>query len=583
VTVFTLTATAADQVTGQSGQAAQSFTVAASGPAVIAAAAGPWTGAGQGTRTLAVAPSAAGNLLVLEFSGGGGGAVSALSAGVAGGGVTTWQRACGYLDTGDHLLAEIWYGVVTAPGGATVTVTNASAATEWDRLQAREYTASGTSLTWQLAAASPAPPVTSASPSGSGAAVTFPALAGTGLYVAAAQSAWGTLTAGTSPGYAYAVTDQHLLTAWNPAASAPPACTSSDSGDRWARCGALLTASSTSVQLAVTTATLPGGVAGQSYSQSLAATGGVPPYTWSVTAGTLPAGLSLSGGGVISGTPPAAGTSSFTVRVTDGASSTATRLLGITVTASPPVVFTGAYPPDAHATYMAPALDPQISLAGNTHAPYVDLDVWGPVGGETVASTIYSVRNWSIAASMSNGNGSVTCFPNCGLAFPVSLPWNNWSYFISGWDETMDAATAQTASACYDNWVDNTLVNPVTGQAIVEIMLHFDFRNRGAGPWYAQGVQFGGYTVNGIAIPVTTWNLAYSGTAVFWNLVDAGGAITSLPAGAVDLLAMNRYLVSHGFISATCHHTGISIGYEICDTGGAVRNYRYNNLWCYAA
>jgi hypothetical protein len=88
---------------------------------------------------------------------------------------------------------------------------------------------------------------------------------------------------------------------------------------------------------AVSTASLPNGVTGSAYSQTLTATGGTTPYTWAIAAGTLPAGLNLSAAGVISGTPTAAGTSSFTVRVTDSATpaATATQALSLTITAAP--------------------------------------------------------------------------------------------------------------------------------------------------------------------------------------------------------------------------------------------------------
>ncbi|MEX2612245.1 MAG: Ig domain-containing protein, partial [Gaiellaceae bacterium] len=49
----------------------------------------------------------------------------------------------------------------------------------------------------------------------------------------------------------------------------------------------------------------------------LAATGGVPPYTWSRVSGKLPNGLSLSSSGTISGTPTKRGTYTFKVRVRD--------------------------------------------------------------------------------------------------------------------------------------------------------------------------------------------------------------------------------------------------------------------------
>ena len=70
--------------------------------------------------------------------------------------------------------------------------------------------------------------------------------------------------------------------------------------------------------LAVTTASLPDGVISTAYSESLTATGGDGSYTWTVTVGTLPAGLSLATDGTISGTPTTAGTSNFTVQVESG-------------------------------------------------------------------------------------------------------------------------------------------------------------------------------------------------------------------------------------------------------------------------
>jgi hypothetical protein len=89
--------------------------------------------------------------------------------------------------------------------------------------------------------------------------------------------------------------------------------------------------------LGVTTSTLPAATKGISFSQQLKATEGKPPYTWAVTAGALPGGLTLaSSTGVISGTPAVAGTFNFTVKATDAASQTASKDLSINV-APPPL------------------------------------------------------------------------------------------------------------------------------------------------------------------------------------------------------------------------------------------------------
>jgi uncharacterized repeat protein (TIGR03803 family) len=65
------------------------------------------------------------------------------------------------------------------------------------------------------------------------------------------------------------------------------------------------------------TSTLPGGTVGDLYVQTITAAGGTGSFTFSMTGGTLPTGLTLSSGGVLSGTPTSAGTFSFTVTATD--------------------------------------------------------------------------------------------------------------------------------------------------------------------------------------------------------------------------------------------------------------------------
>jgi Putative Ig domain len=84
--------------------------------------------------------------------------------------------------------------------------------------------------------------------------------------------------------------------------------------------------------LSITTSSpLPPGTVGTSYSRTLAATGGTAPYTWSLASGSLPGGLSLSSGGVISGTPAVEGTFNFTIRVTDTAQQNSQKAFSLTI------------------------------------------------------------------------------------------------------------------------------------------------------------------------------------------------------------------------------------------------------------
>jgi len=90
--------------------------------------------------------------------------------------------------------------------------------------------------------------------------------------------------------------------------------------------------------------TLPGGSQGTPYSQQITATGGTAPYTFALTAGTLPAGITLSASGLLSGTPTVAGTFPITVTATDSAACTGSQayslVIGsptqVTITINPP-------------------------------------------------------------------------------------------------------------------------------------------------------------------------------------------------------------------------------------------------------
>ena len=85
--------------------------------------------------------------------------------------------------------------------------------------------------------------------------------------------------------------------------------------------------------LTISTSTLPNGVPGSPYRGQLAATGGIGPYSFAVTGGTLPAGITLSSSGLLSGRPSTVlGPSTFTVSVTDAQVTPATATKSLTLT-----------------------------------------------------------------------------------------------------------------------------------------------------------------------------------------------------------------------------------------------------------
>jgi hypothetical protein len=144
-----------------------------------------------------------------------------------------------------------------------------------------------------------------------------------GLSLSASGTISGTPTASGSFAFSAKVTDS----------TTPTAQTATQS--------LTITIEATVVAVQITTTSVPAGQTGTAYSTTLTATGGTTPYSWSINSGALPAGLTLSSAGTISGTPTANGSSTFTVKVTDSTKptpKTATQSLSITIASTVPAV-----------------------------------------------------------------------------------------------------------------------------------------------------------------------------------------------------------------------------------------------------
>ena len=83
--------------------------------------------------------------------------------------------------------------------------------------------------------------------------------------------------------------------------------------------------------ITVNPATLPNGVIGTAYNQTITATGGTTPYTFAVISGTLPTSLNLATNGTLSGTPSQTGNFTFTVRATSANTCTGNRQYTIAI------------------------------------------------------------------------------------------------------------------------------------------------------------------------------------------------------------------------------------------------------------
>jgi YVTN family beta-propeller protein len=239
--------------------------------------------------------------------------------------------------------------------------------------------------------------------------------------------------------------------------------------------------------ITISTTTLPNGTVGLAYSQPLQATGGTPPYVWTVSSGSLPAGLSLSSTGVISGTPTNAAASSFTVTVTDANQNSTAEPLGITIvatqtptittqpasqtvnplqTATLSVVATGA-PSPTYQWYEGQAGDTSILIAGATNSSYTTPPLTTPTsywvqvsnGSGSAANSATATVSINLVCTLtvqgqgssgSSGPLSITATAVCtdlpGQSFTTSVAWGDGTAPATG---TATGSGTLTASHTY--------------------------------------------------------------------------------------------------------------------------------------
>ena len=152
--------------------------------------------------------------------------------------------------------------------------------------------------------------------------------------------------------------------------------------------------------LTISPTSVASGTVAAAYSQTLTASNGTAPYTFVVTSGSLPANMTLSATGGLSGTPTAGGTFNFTVQVTDAAAKTATQSYSLTIAA--PVI----------------SLSPVSLPVGNQNVAYTT--TLAAAGG--TAPYTYSLSGGPLPAGMSfTSNGFLAGTPTASGTFNFTI------------------------------------------------------------------------------------------------------------------------------------------------------------------
>ena len=235
--------------------------------------------------------------------------------------------------------------------------------------------------------------------------------------------------------------------------------------------------------LQVATPTLPVGTVGTYYSNQVGATGGQPPYNWSLSPGSnpLPAGLALTGGGIISGTPTTAGSFPFSVRVTDANTSFADQAISLVISNGSGGGLQWTYKPfmaNAHVGGAAAAVNGLIYVLGGFNTGAEGTEVYNPSFGTWQSLAPMPTPRGRLAVGVINGKiytaGGVGGQTALEIYDPILNTWsnrhpmnvarlgcaggviNNLFYVVGG--TTDSSSTLEVYNPATDSW---TLLSPM--------------------------------------------------------------------------------------------------------------------------
>ncbi len=220
-------------------------------------------------------------------------------------------------------------------------------------------------------------------------------------------------------------------------------------------------ASSRAAPLRIATNALPVGAVQNNYLATLVATGGVPPYSWTQTAGNLPTGLTLrSAAGSIAGMPTKAGTFEFAIKVQDAKASTASSdfEVGVSISTTPT----------------------------NTNGAIPTVNITAPSNGATVSGIV------GISAAATGLVGSQASVQFYLSGSPLGVPMNSSPYAIT-WDSTEVADGTRNLSV-----VATDVKGNITTQAAVAVTVKNTSWNPAVlgVPWAADFISIAANEVN---------------------------------------------------------------------------------------
>ncbi len=321
-------------------------------------------------------------------------------------------------------------------------------------------------------------------------------------------------------------TSASLDTPWGVAVDGSGNVYVSDPGEQAVRILSPVAAPALSI---LTTSPLPAGTVGTPYAEALSAAGGTPPYTWSITFGSLPAGLTLSPSGSITGTPTTSGSFLVTFLVADSASVTQQITLGLVINAAnptglsittPPILVSGGVGLPYSQQLTATAGNPPYTwtlVSGNLPTG-IGLSPTGFISGTPVGA---GTSTFSIRVNDNTGNIATQTFTLQIISFTTTTETGVLAHFAAGGPWSTKAYLTNTANTA----IQLTLVVHTDDGSI----LPFTVTQQGLTQ------QVGGNTFTGIMNPNATL------------LLNAGVGLANTETGWIDILTAGATSPIAGF------------------------------------